>query len=551
MEYNAAKLGQILCEKGLIADEQLQEILESQKTDNRRLGEILLDRGLIDENVLAETLAQVFQIPYVDLSATVLDPEVVAKIPHDLLQEYNVIPISATELRITVATNNPLDVNALQDIQVKSGLMVTPVMASRRDIEQAIQEYVDGVHGGQARSSGSGPAQKKNLSDQTVIEMVDAIIRRAIKEKASDIHFEPLKSKMRVRFRINGVLYERDSINQDLQRNCISRIKIISGLDVAESRRPQDGRANFSVSGQQFDLRISTLPNLNGENLVMRLLNKSFMGQSFDKLGMDAQQTELINGFVSKPYGLMLVTGPTGAGKTTTLYSMMNQLNNSEKSIVTVEDPVEYELAGINQTSTNKHIGYTFANAIRHILRHDPDIIMIGEIRDQETAEIAIRAALTGHLVLSTMHTNTAAGAITRMMEMDIEPFLISSALNGIIAQRLVRRLCDKCKKEHTADIETEKKINQYIPFDESSMLAHPVGCPACANTGYEGRVGLYEVLKVDEEVRRMIVKGADERDIVKYCVSQGMKQLQMSGIQKVVNKETEFNETIHSVFID
>lgn len=547
MEYNADKLGQILCEKGLIGEDKLQEILDTQKTDTRRLGEILLDKGLIDDNILAETLADVFQVPFVDLSKRVLDPEVVSIVPLDLLQSYRVIPISIDGQRLTLATNNPLDVNALQDIQVKSGHMISPVMASRRDIDQCIQEYLDGVHTG--RSQAIDKVSSK--TDKTIIEYVDSIIRKAIKEKSSDIHFEPHKEYMRVRFRINGVLYEREKINKELQRNCISRIKIISSLDVAENRRPQDGRANFTVGNQQYDLRISTLPNMNGENLVMRILNKSFVGQSFEALGMETVQKDLINSFVAKPYGLVLVTGPTGAGKTTTLYSLLNQLNGTEKSIVTVEDPVEYELAGVNQTNTNKFIGYTFANAIRHILRHDPDIIMIGEIRDKETAEIAIRAALTGHLVLSTIHTNTAAGAITRLAEMDIEPFLISSSLNGIVAQRLVRRLCSHCKKEHTADIETEKKINQFVPFDESQKIAHPVGCDRCANTGYDGRVGLFEILKVDDEVRQLIVKGANEGEITRHCVDKGMIRLQTSGMQKVVNKETEFKETIHNVFID
>ncbi|MGE3982084.1 MAG: GspE/PulE family protein [Candidatus Omnitrophota bacterium] len=547
MQYKSLKLGQILCDEGIIEQHQLQELLESQKTDHRRLGELIVDKGWIDDNRLTEVLAKMFQIPYVDLSQRQIDYETVALLPHDLLQTHRVIPLTLEDQRLTVATNNPLDVNALQDIQVKTGYSVYPVMSSIRDIEHYLQEYFDSIHTGKTMISSRRP----NVDDATVIQYVDSIIRRAIKEKASDIHFEPQKGLMRVRFRIDGVLYEKESIDKDLQRNCVSRIKIISGMDVAENRRPQDGRCNFSVGTEQYDLRISTLPNLNGENLVVRILSKSFLKQSFESLGMEPAQVKDLNFLLNKPYGLILLTGPTGAGKTTTLYSMLSQLNDSEKSIVTVEDPVEYELEGINQTPTNIHIGYTFSNAIRHILRHDPDIIMIGEIRDKETAEIAIRAALTGHLVLSTMHTNTAAGAITRLLEMDIEPFLISSALNGVISQRLVRQLCPACKKGVTLDQETEKKISQFLPVDESVMLARSVGCEVCSKTGFKGRIGIFEILKIDEDIRYLIIKTAGESEIADMALKKGMKSLGVSGMEKVLNKVTEFNETIRNVFLD
>lgn len=548
MQYKSLKLGQILCDEGIIEQHQLQELLESQKTDHRRLGELVVDKGWIDDSRLTEVLARMFQIPYVDLSQRQIDYQTVALIPNDLLQTHRVIPLALEDQRLTIATNNPLDVNALQDIQVKTGYSVYPVMASIRDIEHYLQEYFDALHTGKKMSSSS---RKTTVDDATVIQYVDSIIRRAIKEKSSDIHFEPQKGLMRVRFRIDGVLYQKESIDKELQRNCISRIKIIAGMDVAETRRPQDGRCNFSVGTEHYDLRISTLPNINGENLVLRILNKGFVKKSFETLGMDPHQAKDTGVLLDKPYGLILITGPTGAGKTTTLYSMLSQLNGTEKSIVTVEDPVEYELPGINQTSTNIHIGYTFSNAIRHILRHDPDIIMIGEIRDKETAEIAIRAALTGHLVLSTMHTNTAAGAITRLLEMDIEPFLISSALNGVISQRLVRQLCPTCKKDHTADSETERKINQFMPFDESSMLARPVGCDHCSKTGYKGRTGIFEILKIDEDLRYLIIKTAGESEIADMALKKGMKSLAVSGMEKVIKKVTEFNETIRNVFLD
>ncbi|MCA9394391.1 MAG: Flp pilus assembly complex ATPase component TadA [Candidatus Omnitrophica bacterium] len=548
MHGKSQKLGEILCEEGIIQQRQLDEVLALQQTDNRRLGELLLDRGFIDEPRLTESLSRLHQIPYIQLSQQRIDPEVIKLVPFELLQAHRVVPISVEDQRLMVATNNPLDVNALQDIQIKSGYSVYPVMASARDIEHTLQEYFDAVQTGKSMKAASSAVV---VDDASVINYVDSIIRRAVKERASDIHFEPQRDVMRVRFRIDGYLYEKESISRELQRNCISRIKIISGLDVAETRRPQDGRCHFKVGNEEYDLRISTLPNINGENMVVRILSTAFANRSFGDLGMTPEQIKDIEQLLTRPYGLILLTGPTGAGKTTTLYSMLNQLNQVDRSIVTVEDPVEYELPGINQTATNLHIGYDFAKAIRHILRHDPDIIMIGEIRDKETAEIAIRAALTGHLVLSTMHTNSAVGAVTRLLEMDIEPFLISSALAGVISQRLVRRLCPRCKTTEPGCPEAQQKIREYIPDAKSFVLAKPQGCESCSGTGFQDRVGVYEILKMDEDIRYLIIKTAGESEIVDMAKTKKMKPLAVSGMEKVVAQTTEFHETIRNVLLD
>ncbi|MBZ0166589.1 MAG: Flp pilus assembly complex ATPase component TadA, partial [Candidatus Omnitrophica bacterium] len=364
MHAKSQKLGQILCEEGIIQENQLTEILELQKSDSRRLGELLMDRGLIDPKRLTESLSRLHQFPFVQLNQQPLDPQVVRLVPFELLQAHRVVPISVEDQKLLVATNNPLDVNALQEIQLKSGYSVYPVMASMQDIERTLQEYFDAVQTGKSMKTAQGTTA--SLDDSSVINYVDSIIRRAVKERASDIHFEPQRGVMRVRFRIDGHLYEKESISQELQRNCISRIKIISGLDVAENRRPQDGRCHFNVGKEEYDLRISTLPNINGENMVVRILSTTFANRSFTSLGMSPKQADDISELLDRPYGLILLTGPTGAGKTTTLYSMLNQLNQIDRSIVTVEDPVEYELPGINQTATNPHIGYTFAKAIRH-----------------------------------------------------------------------------------------------------------------------------------------------------------------------------------------
>jgi type IV pilus assembly protein PilB len=545
IEHRTQKLGEILCSRGLIERKQLHEALEIQKTDNRKLGEVLIQKGWIQEDELTEMLAKLFQISFVRLSHDKIDKNLIKFIPQDFMRNHKVLPLALDGNCLTVATNNPLDVSVLQEIQYKSGLQIHPVMASLSDIEKHLQKDLDQQLNSVKNDEGEDPSARKQI-----IRLVDGIMAQAIQEKASDIHFESQKDQMRVRFRIDGVLYEKKPIPLDLARNVISRIKVISQMDVAENRRPQDGRISLTIDHEGFDIRLSTLPDLKGENLVLRILSKNFINRSFDSLGMDQAETSITHRLIERPYGLILVTGPTGAGKTTTLYSILNLLNRSSKNIISVEDPVEYEISGITQTAVNNLIGYTFANAIRHILRHDPDIIMVGEIRDVETAEIAIRAALTGHLVLSTMHTNTAAGAMTRLLEMNIEPFLISSAVNGVIAQRLVRKLCPHCHSEYQANNDVAKTITQYVPFPQPQVLGKPVGCERCLNTGYWGRTGVFEILEINQDLRSMILKSASERDLVEKALAQGMKTLPISGMNKVIKKITSLEEIMGITFM-
>ncbi|MBP6344230.1 MAG: Flp pilus assembly complex ATPase component TadA [Candidatus Omnitrophica bacterium] len=546
-ENKTDKLGEVLIAEGLINRQQLGSALQIQNNDNRRLGDILVSEGFVSDVQLSQILARIHKLPFVNLADIQIKEDVFAVVAMDLLEQHKVLPIEIKGITLVVATNNPLDVSGLQEIQYMSGLQVKPVIAGREDIETHLKKYSESIHTVRTiklvKDSGADSAP--------IIKMVEALIGMAIKERVSDIHLEPMAQHMRVRFRIDGVLYEKAPVPKDMERKVLSRIKILSGMDVADSRRPQDGRMTLPEQYKNFDVRVSTLPDIMGENMVLRLLDKSFTKFSFDSLGMDEVEIDMIKKLVTRPYGIMLVTGPTGAGKTTTLYSVLNSLNHPTRNIITVEDPVEYKIPGINQTLINTKSGYTFATAIRHILRHDPNVIMIGEIRDVETAEIAIRAALTGHLVLSTLHTNTAAGAIMRLLDMNIEPFLIQSSMIAVIAQRLVRRLCPKCKKEYIPSDEVRESIARYCEVPKDITLASPVGCEQCFQTGFAGRVAVYELLNVNEGIRNLILKAPSEHDITQLAVSKGMKTLRKAGLDKALKKVTSLEEVMGISFME
>jgi len=549
VENNKAvsKLGEILCRRGLIAPEQLDEVLQLQRSNGKRIGEILLDKGWVEERKLAEVLADIFDLPFFDLSQQEPDFDVIKLLPFDFLEKNNIAPVSAKEDALILAVADPLNTSALQDVQYMSSFAIKPVISCRTDIEEFLRKCEEILPlTGKGKSKGdSGP------DDESVIKLADSIIQSAVKQKASDIHLESLQAKMRVRFRIDGVLYEKNPIPKGLDRKVISRLKILSGMDVAISRHPQDGRMGFEHGGKAYDIRVSTLPNLQGENMVLRVLSKSFIKRSFADLGLTDNDQQTIRRLLSRPYGLILLTGPTGAGKTTTLYSMLQTLNQISTKIITVEDPIEYELEGINQTATNQFTGYDFPTAIRHILRDDPDIIMVGEIRDVETAETAIRAALTGHLVLSTMHTNSAAGAVTRFLEMKLEPFLVASTLIGVVAQRLVRKLCPYCQREFVPDQSVLQKISGYISLRPQDKFAAAPGCKECLKTGYAGRTGIYEILEMNQDIRRLILKGEDEQKIQQAALQGGMKTLRMDGLLKAAKKITTIDEVVRTAFID
>lgn len=536
------KIGDVFLQQGLITEAQLKDALEAQKGSRKKLGEVLLEKGTINERQLLKILAATYHLPVVDLAGIIIDDKVLSLFPFEALQKYKVLPLEIKDNNLLVATSDPLDVPALQEIRrYTGGHQLKLALASLNDITVHLKKSFESIVTHQAIRN----AQNVDAQETPILKLVDSILAQAVKEGASDIHFEPQKNELRVRFRIDGILFEKITVSKALYRKVISRIKIMAGMDVAENRKPQDGRISLKEGEQNYDIRVSTLLDMHGETISLRILNKKTISHTFDSLGLDPHEIDMIKELIRRPYGIILVTGPTGAGKTTTLYSVLNVLNQTSTNIITVEDPVEYQLEGITQTSINLYTGYSFANAIRHILRHDPDIIMVGEIRDVETAEVSVRAALTGHLVLATLHTNSAAGAITRLVEMNVEPFLLSSTVVGVIAQRLVRRLCPHCKKEVKASPEIEQAFAREISIRKPLILAQPVGCEKCFHAGYSGRVGLFEILKVTREARELILKKANDHDITKTMVEKGMKTLRMAGYKKAIEKVTSYEEVL------
>ncbi len=541
MKEQKQRIGEVLIANGLIEHPQLVRALENQKNDPRKLGELLVELGFIEETKLVEVLANIFRLPFIHLSDVVISDQALGTVSADFIQEHQVLPIAIHDGILTIAMRNPLDVSLLQELQVKCGCSVNPVMASIKEIKDYIPKFISR----QTELINREQEERLKVQASPMIRLVNELLEQAIVEKVSDIHLQPQKKHLRVRFRIDGILYDKKPIEKELERQVLSRFKVMAGMDVADNRRPQDGRAMINFRNQNFDIRLSTIPDILGENLVMRILTKDYFNKDMSALGFDKDEISLINRIVDRPYGLILTTGPTGSGKTTTLYSMLNRLNQPGRNIITVEDPVEYEMTGITQTAINDFIGYRFATAIRHILRHDPDIIMIGEIRDVETAEIAIRAALTGHLVLSTMHTNTAAGAITRLLEMDIEPFLISTAVSAVFAQRLARVLCPHCKQEYTPTAQVQDSLKGFYQAGATLKLAKPQGCTHCLGTGFSGRTAIYEILDVDDDFRALILKNASEKEMITAANKNGMKSLRASGIKNTLKQLTSLEEII------
>lgn len=564
----SGRIGQILLKWKAITEKDLVRALDLQKIKKKRLGEILIEDGALSEKELVETLAKEFRLPFVDLAKEEVDNRQFGLFPYHLLKKLQLLPFHKKDGYILVATNDPLNIQSLQELSLFSGCSVRPVLATKEQITvyleklsppmqetaSVIKEIITEKHDDLPELDNLSLHELEAATQEaSVVKLVNSVISEAIRQKASDIHFEPRTKGIFIRFRIDGVLYDKISIPPALKPAVISRVKIISGMDIAERRKPQDGRMSVSLGEDRiFDIRASTLPGIFGEKIVLRLLDKSSVLISLDSLGLEKGEQKLIDRLIKYPHGIILVTGPTGSGKTTTLYSILSVLNNPERNIVTVEDPVEYKLEGINQTSINVRAGYTFASAIRHILRQDPNIIMVGEIRDLETAEIAIQAALTGHLVLSTLHTNNAAGAITRLLDMNVEPFLISSALIGVIAQRLVRKLCPICKKEYTATDDLKEEISDLIPAEAKQLyFAEPVGCDECMHLGYIGRTGIFEVLTMDDRLRDLILKKSNEAEITKAVVETGMQTLRVSGVKKAIAKVTSLEEVMRVVFIN
>ncbi len=558
MSRKPKRLGDLLVENKLITRNQLEYVLEIQKSTDKKIGEILIEEGMISEDQIIEVLELQFGVPHVDLKKYFIDPEIPRLINERLARRYTLIPIRKDKEKLIVAMADPLNIFAVDDIKIVTGFEIVPVIATSQEILDAIDQYyeTESVERALAEFKQNFQVENMNGIDEEaldeinrapVVKLVNSIIRQAVKMKASDIHIEPFEKIIKVRFRIDGDLQEIMTPAKATHSAIITRIKIISKMDIAEKRLPQDGRVKIDIEDKEIDLRMSVLPTVHGEKIVMRILDRSSFLLTKQELGFTKQNLEIFDKVIQSPNGIILVTGPTGSGKTTTLYAILSELNQVSKNIITVEDPVEYQMKDINQVQVNVKAGLTFAGGLRSILRQDPDIIMIGEIRDNETAQIAVRAAITGHLVLSTLHTNDTASSITRLVNMGVEPYLVSSSVVGITAQRLVKRICDNCKSGYIAD-ELEKKALGAKDTAEV-MVYRGKGCNLCNNTGYKGRVAIHEILPITREIRILIDKGASIDDIRAEAKKQNFVSLRESCAQLVKEGVTTIEELLRITY--
>ena len=560
--FTNKRIGDILIEQGLITPQQLKEALESQKNGNKkRLGEIFVETGVITREALYDILQYVYETEYVDLSDYVIDPEVISLIPEKVASQFKLIPISKSDDELIIAMANPLDVYAIDFVRGHTKIKkIKSLLAPEEDILNTINSYYElGEYEDIIERLGTEVVFKEDEEEEDsnkleaiskeapIIQLVNILIVQGVKDRASDIHIEPNEKGLLIRFRIDGMLHDVRTLPNTIKSAIISRIKILAKMDIAERRLPQDGRFQVKFGTREVDLRVSTIPTVFGEKVVLRLLDKSKGLIKLEQLGFIPEQLEEFKSIISKSYGIILLTGPTGSGKTTTLYAALNQVNSKDKNIITVEDPVEYKLSRINQIQIMPKINLTFANTLRSILRQDPDIIMVGEIRDAETAQIAVQAALTGHLVLSTLHTNDAASANTRLIDMDVETFLISSSVIGVIAQRLVRVICEKCKEEYIPgkDVLSGLDIKANSNGDDKIKLYRGTGCSLCKNTGYFGRTSIYELIVLDEEIKALIISKASSNIIKDAAIKKGMKTLKDNGLEKALQGITTIEEVL------
>jgi type IV pilus assembly protein PilB len=557
VKRKSKQLGQILIELGYITAKQLETALEEHRKTPKSLGRVLIDLDMIKEADLVRALAEQVGLEFVDLNEFPIDATATVLLPEALSRRYRAIPIGERDGRLLVAMSDPANVYALDDIRTITGREVQPVVATAQDVEQAIQKFSGMDSEVEAMVTAASQASEEvvddledALEDAPIVKLVNAIMTQAVGDRASDVHLEPGERNVRIRFRVDGVLHEpMPPAPKNIQGGLTSRLKIMADLNIAEKRVPQDGRISMKVGGRALDLRLATLPTVYGEKVVIRILDKSNALLRLEDLGFLEDSYNRFSESFRKPYGAILVTGPTGSGKSTTMYSTLNILNEESKNIITVEDPVEYRLAGANQIQVNPKAGLTFASALRSILRADPDIVLIGEIRDRETAVIAVEAALTGHLVLSSLHTNDAPSAITRLVEMDVETFLVASAIDAVVAQRLARKLCERCRVGYTP--EQAELLAAGFPewlWPEIPQLFKAQGCPACANTGYRGRIGLYEVMQMNEEIERLTVERSSADAIRAVAVQQGMMTLREDGLEKARMGITSLDEVARVV---
>lgn len=554
MKRKSKRLGDILIECNLINDDELEYALRIQKNTGQKLGEILTTEKIVEEEELIHVLELQLGTKYVDIKKLSIKSEVPKYIDEKLARRHCVIPVSKTGQILTLAMADPLDIFAIDDVRVMTGFEINPVISIRKDIENAIDNSYENETARQALEEFKENYEMENIDDldeeilndinnAPVVKLVNSIVKQAVKLKASDIHIEPFETYVRVRFRIDGDLQEIMTPAKTTHSAIVTRIKIMAKMDIVEKRVPQDGRIEAGLDVDNVDLRISVLPTVFGEKVVIRLLDRANFLFSKKQLGFTDINLKRFDSIIKNPNGVILVTGPTGSGKSTTLYTVLNELNQTSKNIITVEDPVEYQLEGVNQVNVNLKAGLTFANGMRSILRQDPDIIMIGEIRDAETAQIAIRASITGHLVLSTMHTNDTASTVARLVDMEIEPYLVSSSVIGVTAQRLIKKICKDCKEEYIATDE-QKKI---LGVDEKTQLnlSRGKGCNVCNNTGYKGRTAVHEIMIVDKEIRTLINEGSTIDTIRDLNIKKGMTTLKQNCVELALAGLTTVEEVL------
>jgi len=553
-------IGQILVEKRFVTPAQLAEGLRVQKVQVGKVGEILVRLKFLNEEAVLEALSHQWQIPYIRMvPVTEIDPKLIEKVPISFAKRHEFLPFKREGNVVQVATSKPLNLTALDDlrllIQEPIQIIAAPSLVVIGSINQAYERATDSAEqaisdldGGSLSVLAEELAEPEDLLDASdeapMIRLVNSILFQAVQQRASDIHFEPFEREVMIRYRIDGILYNVLTPPKRLQSSLLSRVKIMAGMDIAEKRLPQDGRIGLKIGGREIDIRVSDVPTAHGERLVLRLLDKSSIVLKLEDIGLEREGLSTLEGLLRLSHGILLVTGPTGSGKTTTLYAGLNRINSTEKNIITIEDPIEYQLKGVGQIQVNPKIELTFAKGLRSILRQDPDIIMVGEIRDTETAEIAIQASLTGHLVLSTLHTNDSAGAMTRLLDMGVEPFLVSSSVIAIIAQRLVRLICPECRVSYHP---TQEELNKLGIKEERTerLFYRGKGCSHCMKTGYRGRSGLYEILLLDDEIRNMILSKVDSGRIKALAISKGMMTLREDGARRVTAGLTTTEEVL------
>ena len=549
------RLGEVLVRSGVLTEEQLATALESQRASGGKLGEVLVREGIADAEEIARSLAEQKGLEYVSLLTYPVDRDAASYLPERIARRLEAIPIGFKDGDVVLAMADPLDIETIDDIRLRTGRQVVPVVTTPSQIEYAIDKYVTSADAFEELVDSASAQEQDEVvvvgdEDVPVVRLVNQIIREAVHDHASDIHIEPGPHNVRVRFRVDGVLHEVVSVPVSARAGLLSRVKVMAEMDIAERRRPQDGRIGLLVDGRVIDMRVATLPTPFGETVVIRLLNHEAQQPTVEELGMREEHRKQLERFIARPYGEVLVSGPTGSGKSTTLYAALMQLNSPERKIITIEDPIELQIEGITQMAVNAHIGLNFATLLRTVLRADPDVVMVGEIRDAETAQIATRAALTGHLVLSSIHTNDAPSALTRLSDMEVAPFIASSALIGVIAQRLVRRLCPSCKERQrvTKDLLASYGLTAEELKAKTVSVPHTGGCDECFGTGYHGRMGIFEVMEMDDELERLFLAQAPSEAIRAAAIDAGMQTLRQDALVKVADGSTSLDEVMRVI---